>query len=81
MPVMDGLAATREISRREIAAGRTHAPVIVVSANGLPEQVAASRQAGAARHLDKPISAAVLLQALAEVVGPPEPPTEFTRAA
>ena len=81
MPVMDGLAATREISRREIAAGRTHAPVIVVSANGLPEQVAASRQAGAARHLDKPISAAVLLQALAEVVGPPEPPTQLTRAA
>ena len=81
MPVMDGLAATREIGRREIAAGRAHAPVIVVSANGLPEQVAASRQAGAARHLDKPINAAVLLQALAEVVGPPEPPTELTRAA
>ena len=44
--------------------------MIVVSANGLPEQVAASRQAGAVRHLEKPINAVVLLQALAEVVGP-----------
>ena len=70
MPVMDGLAATREIRRREAAARRPHAPVIVVSANCLPEQVAASRQAGAERHLAKPINAAVLLQALAEVVGP-----------
>ena len=70
MPVMDGLTATREIRRRETAAGRPHAPVIVVSANCLPEQVTASRQAGAERHLSKPINAVVLLQALAEVVGP-----------
>ncbi|HEY5410408.1 MAG TPA: MHYT domain-containing protein [Caulobacteraceae bacterium] len=70
MPVMDGLAATREIRRRETAAGRAHAPVIVVSANGMPEQVAASRQAGAERHLAKPINASLLLQALAEVVAP-----------
>ena len=70
MPVMDGLAATREIRRREAAAGRVHAPVIVVSANGMPEHVAASRQAGAERHLAKPISASALLQALAEVVAP-----------
>ena len=78
MPVMDGLAATREIRRREVAGGRPHAPVIVVSANGLPEQVAASRQAGAARHLEKPINAVVLLQALAEVV---RPTPEMTKVA
>ena len=70
MPVMDGLAATREIRSREAAAGRAHAPVIVVSANCMPEQVAASRQAGAERHLAKPINASVLLQALADVVAP-----------
>ena len=70
MPVMDGLAATREIRCREVAAGRGHAPVIVVSANCMPEQVAASRQAGAERHLAKPINASLLLQALAEVVAP-----------
>ena len=81
MPVMDGLTATREIRRREADFGRSHAPVIVVSANGLPEQVAASRQAGAERHLAKPISAGVLLQTLAEVIGPSGPPPELTRAA
>ena len=70
MPVMDGLAATREIRRRELVTHRAHAPVIVVSANGMPEQVAASRQAGAERHLAKPINASLLLQALAEVVAP-----------
>ena len=81
MPVMDGLAATREIRRREVDAGRAHAPVIVVSANGLPEQVAASRQAGAERHLAKPISAAVLLQALDDVVGSLGPRSEMPRVA
>jgi signal transduction histidine kinase/CheY-like chemotaxis protein len=81
MPVMDGLAATREIRRREAATVRPHAPVIVVSANGLPEQVAASRQAGAERHLAKPINAGVLLQALAEVVGPMDPSPELSRVA
>jgi len=81
MPVMDGLTATREIRRREAAAGRPPAPVIVVSANGLPEQLAASREAGAERHLAKPISAAVLLQALADVVGPANKAQALTKVA
>ena len=81
MPVMDGLTATREIRRREAAADRPHAPVIVVSANGLPEQVAASRQAGAERHLAKPISAGVLLRTMADVVGPSGPSPGLTKAA
>jgi signal transduction histidine kinase/ActR/RegA family two-component response regulator len=81
MPVMDGLTATREIRRRERAAGRPQAPVIVVSANGQPEHVVASRQAGAARHLDKPINAMVLLQALAEVVGASGPVAGLTKVA
>jgi signal transduction histidine kinase/AmiR/NasT family two-component response regulator len=81
MPVMDGLAATREIRLRETAAGRPPAPVIVVSANCLPEQVAASRQAGAGHHLAKPISADVLLRALADVIGPADRSSELTRAA
>ncbi|HEX4095473.1 MAG TPA: ATP-binding protein, partial [Caulobacteraceae bacterium] len=81
MPVMDGLVATREIRSRAASAGRTQAPVIVVSADGLPEQVVASRQAGAERHLAKPISAGVLLQALAEVIGSSGPPPEMTKAA
>ena len=80
MPVMDGLAATREIRRREAAAARPPARIIVVSANGLPEQVAASRQAGAERHLAKPISAGVLLQALAEVE-PDAAPSRLTKVA
>ena len=81
MPVMDGLAATREIRRREASSGRPHAPVIVVSANGMPEQMAASRQAGAERHLTKPINAAVLLQTLSEVIGSSDPAPAMTWVA
>ena len=70
MPVMDGLAATREIRAREAAQGLPRTPVIIVSASCLPEHLAAGRAAGADEHLAKPVSAAALiaaLQAAAEV--------------
>ena len=70
MPVMDGLAATREIRAREKAHGLPRTPVIIVSASCLPEHLAAGRAAGADEHLAKPVNAAALiaaLQAAAEV--------------
>lgn len=65
MPVMDGLEATRRIRAWEAACGRNRTPIIIVSANCLKEHVDAGRAAGADAHLDKPISAAALINAIA----------------
>ena len=65
MPVMDGLEATRRIRRREADEGRPAAPIYIVSANCMPEHVAAGEAAGADGHIAKPVSAAKVLTALA----------------
>jgi len=65
MPVMDGLTAVREIRRLEVHATRT--PIIMLTANALPEHVAASLAAGADLHLDKPVTAASLFSAIERV--------------
>jgi signal transduction histidine kinase len=65
MPVMDGLEATRRIRAWEAACGRNRTPIIIVSANCLKEHVDAGRAAGADAHLDKPISAAALINTIA----------------
>ena len=67
MPVMDGLTATRAIREWEAEQGRAQTPVVMLTANALPEHVEAGRAAGAERHLTKPISAPALLAALAEL--------------
>ena len=64
MPVMDGLEATRRIRQWERDEQRGHAPIVIVSANGLQEHVDAGRAAGADAHLTKPVSAAALLTEL-----------------
>jgi len=61
MPVMDGLAATRGIRDLELAGGLDATPVVMLTANALPEHVEAARQAGADRHLAKPVSVESLL--------------------
>ncbi|MDO9337990.1 MAG: ATP-binding protein [Caulobacter sp.] len=68
MPVMDGLTAIRHQRARE-ASGQADGrmPIIMLTANALPEHVAASLAAGADRHLDKPITAASLFAALTDV--------------
>ncbi len=64
MPVMDGLSATRAI--RALADPRaSQTPIIAMTANVLPEQVATCREAGMDDHIGKPISPARLLEALA----------------
>ena len=64
MPVMDGLTATRKIRAIERARGLKATPIIMLSANALPEHIQASREAGADRHLAKPISPGLLFEAL-----------------
>ena len=70
MPVMDGLTAIRHQRAREAsgqAANQGRLPIIMLTANALPEHVSASLAAGADRHLDKPITAATLFAALTDV--------------
>lgn len=69
MPRMDGLAATRAIRRLEAETGRPRTPLIMLTANALPEHVAMALEAGADLHLSKPITPATLLGALETVCG------------
>ena len=69
MPVMDGLTAIRHQRAREMGGAR-RMPIIMLTANALPEHIAASRDAGADRHLDKPITAASLFAAISETLNP-----------
>ena len=73
MPVMDGLRAIREIRAAEVALGRRRTPIYALTANVMPEHVAATRQAGADAHMSKPLSAKVLLEAIAAVAQALEP--------
>ncbi|THD56120.1 ATP-binding protein [Phenylobacterium sp.] len=64
MPVMDGFEATRRIRDWERSTHRPRAPILMVSANCLPQHVADGREAGADAHINKPISASELVSAL-----------------
>ncbi len=72
MPVMDALTATREIRTYELAFGRPQVPIIMLTANVLPDHVAASKAAGATRHLAKPFDAMELLSIVAELISEPK---------
>jgi signal transduction histidine kinase/ActR/RegA family two-component response regulator len=65
MPRMDGLEAMAAIRRRERAEGAAPTPIIMLTANALPEHETAGRAAGADAFLTKPIVAADLLAAVA----------------
>ena len=64
MPVMDGLSAIAEMRRRERALGPHRTPVVMLTANALPEHVEKARAAGADLHLAKPFTAAALFEAM-----------------
>jgi CheY-like chemotaxis protein len=67
MPVMDGLSATQGWRDLEMAEGRTRTPIIMLTANALPEHVEAALRAGADRHLSKPVSVQALLDSVMEL--------------
>ena len=69
MPVMDGLDAVRTIRERERQRGLARTPIVMLTANALPEHRDASLAAGADLHMAKPIEAPKLfgvLQSVAE---------------
>ncbi|MFZ3006094.1 MAG: ATP-binding protein [Phenylobacterium sp.] len=67
MPVIDGLAATRAI--RALEGPMSMTPIIAMSADVLPEQVARMREAGMVDSVGKPISIQALNDCLARWIG------------
>ena len=67
MPIMDGLAATREIRALERSDAKT-VPIIAMTANVFDEDVERSMQAGMNAHLSKPIEPDKLYAKMAELI-------------
>ncbi len=64
MPVMDGLTATRAIRALEERAGRGRTPIVVLSANAMPQHHRDAILAGADLHLAKPVTGKTLAAAI-----------------
>jgi len=64
MPVMDGLSAIAEIRRLELADNLARTPVVMLTANALPEHIANALAVGADLHLAKPFIASALFDAI-----------------
>jgi CheY-like chemotaxis protein len=62
MPEMDGLEATRLIRRREGPSQK--APIVAMTANAFPEDIAACQAAGMTDFVAKPVSKERLVEAL-----------------
>jgi CheY-like chemotaxis protein len=72
MPVMDGLTATAAIRALEAGENRVRTPIIMLTANALPDHVEAGRVAGADGHLSKPITLVGLLDGVAAALAAAE---------
>jgi CheY-like chemotaxis protein len=68
MPVMDGVAATREIRAIERREGLARTPIVALTANVLPVQQASYGEAGMDQVVPKPIEAEVLFGAIEQAV-------------
>ena len=80
MPVMDGVTAVREIRQVEQRRGAVRTPIIMLTANALPEHVAAGAAAGADGHLSKPIRIDALYRAITDALAGPVVPAESEAA-
>ena len=73
MPVMDGPTATALIRTRERSEGRARTPIVALTANAMPHQIAEYLQSGMDAFVGKPIEAQRLYEALQTAVdGAPE---------
>ena len=68
MPVMDGLTAIRKIRAWEAGQGGRRLPIVVVSANFMPEHLQASTAAGADGHMSKPVGVEDLISVVIDVM-------------
>ncbi|THD77406.1 MAG: response regulator [Phenylobacterium sp.] len=64
MPVMDGIAAAREIRAVEVAEQRRRTPIVALTANALTHQIEEYLAAGMDGHVAKPIEIAKLYDAI-----------------
>jgi signal transduction histidine kinase/CheY-like chemotaxis protein len=69
MPVLDGVAATRQIRQREAATGRRRTPILALTANAMTHQAAEYRAAGMDQVVAKPLEVSRLFAALDEALG------------
>ena len=72
MPEMDGPTAARIIREAELATGRARTPIIALTANVMPHQVALYREVGMDGHVAKPIEIGMLFAAIEEALEPEE---------
>ncbi len=80
MPVMDGLTATAEIRAVELQNGWSRTPVLMLTANAMPEHIEAGRKAGADGHLAKPVTMATLFAGISRVLAAAGPEVEAEAA-
>jgi CheY-like chemotaxis protein len=80
MPVMDGLTATAEIRAFEMQRGWDRTPLLMLTANAMPEHIEAGRKAGADGHLAKPVTMASLFAGITQVLASSEPESEVRAA-
>ena len=73
MPRVDGPTAVRAIREREHASGRARTPILALTANAMPDQVAAYLAIGMDGHIAKPIETLRLFEALQAVIDANEP--------
>jgi CheY-like chemotaxis protein len=68
MPRLDGLAATREIRRRERASRAPRTPIAMLTANAMEEHRRQGLEAGADHHIAKPVTPDSLLAGIATLL-------------
>jgi len=69
MPVMDGHAATRAIRQWEAPTQARPIPILALTAHAMHEEAHKSKAAGCTSHLTKPITKALLLEAISHHTG------------
>jgi CheY-like chemotaxis protein len=76
MPNMGGLEAIARIRKAERGAGATATPIVMLTANVLPEHQAAGLAAGADAFLTKPVNAGDLIETIARLAASQAAPRE-----
>jgi signal transduction histidine kinase len=68
MPVMDGVAATREIRRNETANKRRRTPILALTANAMPDHCAEYRSVGIDGIIPKPLAVGALFTSIGDLI-------------